>query len=90
MRVIKVIATLAVSGIAILPALLWLDHNRETNLPQPSGVFGVGRTVSVFSGQGRELPAWIWYPSEPSPPEHAAGEYQIGRASCRERVLTDV
>ena len=75
MRVIKVIATLAVAGIAILPALLWLDHHRETNLPQPSGAFGVGRTVSVFSGQGRELPAWIWYPSEPSPPEHAAGEY---------------
>jgi len=48
MRAIKigvVVALFAVVAIAFLLGLMWLDHNRETTLPTPTGPFAVGRTT---------------------------------------------
>jgi dienelactone hydrolase len=55
---------------------MWLDHNRETILPQPTGPFAVGRTTYVWKDSARterELFAWIWYPATQSP--HAVEDY---------------
>src|ERR1700676_2176218 len=52
MRAIKigvVVALFAVVAIAFLLGLMWLDHNRETTLPTPTGPFAVGRTTYVWS-----------------------------------------
>jgi len=90
MRVIKILAVVAllvVVGIAVLLGLLWLDHNRETTLPTPTGSFAVGRTQSVWSdaaqaellapqpGTKRELLAWIWYPAAPRQPSQTFDDY---------------
>jgi dienelactone hydrolase len=90
MRLIKVLAVLAlfgVSAIAVLLGLMWLDHNRETALPTPSGPFAVGRTTYVWSdaaqvdpmapqpGTKRELLAWIWSPAAPRQPAQAVDDY---------------
>ena len=90
MRVIKTIVVVAlfpVVGIAILLGLLWLDHNRETTLPTPTGPFAVGRTQYVWSdaaqaeplapqpGTKRELLAWIWYPAAPRQPSQTGDDY---------------
>src|ERR1019366_693603 len=78
MRVIKVLAAIAmlgIAGVALLLVTLWLDHTRETNLPAPTGPFAVGRVMYHWSdtanddsmaqqaGTKRELVAWIWYPA---------------------------
>src|ERR1700674_5234464 len=83
MRVIRtmvVVGLFAVVGIAVLLGLLWLDHNRDTILPTPTGPFAVGRTTYAWSdpahsdplapqpGAKRELFAWIWYPAAPGQP----------------------
>src|SRR6202790_735661 len=90
MRVIKtlvVVALFAVVAIAVLLGLMWLDHNRETALPTPTGPFAVGRTTYVWSdpahldpmapqpGTKRELLAWIWYPAMPRQPSQTIAEY---------------
>ncbi len=90
MRVIKtmaVLAVFAVVGITVLLGLLWLDHNRETMLPTPTGPFAVGRTTYVWSdaaqaelmapqtGTKRELFAWIWYPAAPQQPSQTVEDY---------------
>jgi predicted dienelactone hydrolase len=90
MRVIKTIVVLAlfgVAGIAVLVGCLWLDHNRETTLPTPTGPFAVGRTQYVWNdaaqseplapqpGSKRELLAWIWYPAAPRRPSETVDDY---------------
>jgi predicted dienelactone hydrolase len=90
MRVIKtmaVVALFAFVAIAVLLGLMWLDHNRETTLPIPTGPFAVGRTTSAWSdttqldpmapqpGTKRELFAWIWYPAAPPQPSQTVDEY---------------
>jgi dienelactone hydrolase len=90
MRVIKTLVTIALfatSGIAVLLGLLWLDHNRETRLPTPTGPFAVGRTTYAWSdpaqadplapqpGAKRELLAWIWYPAAPRQPSQTVDDY---------------
>jgi predicted dienelactone hydrolase len=90
MRVIKtmvVVALFAVVGIAVLLGLLWLDHNRETTLPTPTGPFAVGRTTYAWSdaaqadpmapqpGTKREFLAWIWYPAAPRQPSQTVADY---------------
>ena len=77
-------------GIMAVPCLLWLDHNRETVLPTPTGPFPVGRTTEVWSdaaqsdamvpapGAKRELLAWIWYPARPSPSCSKTDDYLPG------------
>jgi predicted dienelactone hydrolase len=90
MRVIKTMVAVtlfAVVGIGVLLGLLWLDHNRETTLPTPTGPFAVGRTQYVWSdatqaellapqpGTKRELLAWIWYPAAPRQPSQTFDDY---------------
>ncbi len=90
MRVIKalvVVALFAVVAIAVLLGLMWLDHNRETSLPTPTGPFAVGRTTYVWSDPAqadtmapqpstkRELLAWIWYPAAPRQPSQTFDDY---------------
>ena len=77
----------AVVGIAVLLGLLWLDHNRETMLPTPTGPFAVGRTTYAWSdavqadplapppGTKRELFAWLWYPTAPRQPSQTGDDY---------------
>src|SRR3984893_6929602 len=90
MRAIKigvVVALFAVVAIAVLLGLMWLDHNRETTLPTPTGPFAVGRTTYVWRDPAhldplapqpdtkRELFAWIWYPAVPPQPSQTVDEY---------------
>jgi predicted dienelactone hydrolase len=90
MRVIKimaVVALFAVVAIAVLLGLMWLDHTRETTLLTPAGPFAVGRITYVWSdpthldglapqpGTKRELLAWIWYPAAPRQPSRTVDNY---------------
>jgi dienelactone hydrolase len=90
MRAIKTMAGVvlfAVVAIAVLLGLMWLDHNRETTLPTPTGPFAVGRTTYVWSDAAqvdpmapqpdtkRELLAWIWYPAAPRQPSQTTDDY---------------
>src|ERR1700674_5605922 len=90
MRAIKIVvgvALFAVVAIAFLLGLMWLDHNRETTLPTPTGPFAVGRTTYVWSdpahldrtapppGTKRELLAWIWFPAAPRQQSQAFDDY---------------
>jgi hypothetical protein len=75
MRAIKWLVLCGLAAIPILLGLLWLDHNRDTPLPAPTGSFAVGRllydwiddkTVDARApqpGTKRELLVWIWYPA---------------------------
>src|SRR6266446_1068094 len=90
MRVIKTLvgaALFAIVAIAVLLGLMWLDHNRETTSPSPTGPFAVGRTTYVWSdrihldpmasqpGTKRELLAWIWYPATPRQMSQTVDDY---------------
>src|ERR1700732_2653161 len=86
-KIVVVMALFAVVAIAFLLGLMWLDHNRETTLPTPSGPFAVGRTMYAWSDPGhqdpmapqpgtkRELLAWIWYPAAPRQPSQTVDDY---------------
>ena len=89
-RIVKGLLVLALSGvlgIAVLLGLLWLDHRRETTLPEPTGPFAVGRASYVWGdaeqadpmaprpNTKRELVAWVWYPAEPQRPSQALDDY---------------
>src|ERR1700686_5691676 len=88
-KIVLVVALFAVVAIAFLLGLMWLDHNRETALPTPTGPFAVGRTTYVWSdpahldpmapqpGSTRELLAWIWYPAAPRQPSQTLGPYLL-------------
>jgi dienelactone hydrolase len=90
MRVIKLVrgvVLFALIGVGVLPALLWLDHCRETKLPALTGSFAVGRTTYVWRdpthldamasqpGTNRELLAWIWYPAALRQPTQMVDDY---------------
>ena len=62
------LALLAVGGVALLLAGLWIEHRTDLTLPAPTGPFAVGRTIRDWKGQGRELLVWIWYPAERGQP----------------------
>ena len=69
--VISYIKWLVLCGLLAVPlvvGLLWLDHNRETSLPAPTGPFAVGRSLYDWAGDQaapkRELLAWVWYPAD--------------------------
>jgi platelet-activating factor acetylhydrolase isoform II len=85
-KIVVVLALLAVVGIVVLLGSMWLDHTRETILPTPTGPFAVGRTTYVWSdaahsdplaplGTKRELLAWIWYPAAPRQPSQTVVDY---------------
>src|SRR5271154_2956144 len=81
-RVVKavgVLALIALAGLTMLFAALWVDHGRSTPLPAPSGSYKVGRTTYVWrdetrvnpyapvAGTKQDLAVWIWYPAAPTP-----------------------
>jgi dienelactone hydrolase len=84
-KMIAVVALVPVLGIPVLLGLMWLDHFRETKLPQPTGPFAVGRMTYAWKdpghtdplatepGTARELLAWIWYPATQS--SHEVEDY---------------
>ena len=86
-KIVVVMALFAVVAIAFLLGLMWLDHNRETTLPTPTGPFAVGRTTYVWSdpahpdrtapqpGTQRELLAWIWFPAAPRQQSQTFDDY---------------
>jgi hypothetical protein len=85
-KIVVVLALLAVVGIVVLLGSMVLDHTRETTLPTPTGPFAVGRTTYVWSdavhsdalaplGTKRELLAWIWYPAAPRQPSQTVVDY---------------
>src|ERR1700730_1531840 len=86
-KIVVVMALFAVVAIAFLLGLMWLDHNRETTLPTPTGPFAVGRTTYVWSdpapldptapqpGTKRELLAWIWFPAAPRQASQTFDDY---------------
>ena len=86
-KIVVVMALFAVVAIAFLLGLMWLDHNRETTLPTPTGPFAVGRTTYVWSdpahldptapqpGTKRELLAWIWFPAAPRQQSQTFDDY---------------
>ena len=77
MRLFKWLVLCGLAAIPLLVGLLWLDHNRETSLPAPTGPIAVGRLLYDWvddktvdgrapqPGAKRELLAWIWYPAAP-------------------------
>ncbi len=66
---------LAISGVGALFAGLWVEHGTEVTLPQPTGLFPIGRTIldwtddktvdslAPVANTKRELLVWIWYPA---------------------------
>lgn len=82
-KAIAAIFLIAITGVALILATLWLDHTRTTKLPPPTGRFPVGRTILHWADPShsdpmapvhspRELVAWIWYPAATRPkPENA-------------------
>ena len=86
-KVVVSVVMLCVVGITILLGLLLLDHNQDTILPMPTGVFAIGRTTYVWRDASqtdllvpqadtkRELFAWIWYPAAPPQPSQTVDDY---------------
>lgn len=79
MRLLKKLGLFAVACLslfAVFFGVLWLDHTRQTFLPTPGGVFGVGVTNFVWTdthddplappNTQRQLLVWMWYPTAPS------------------------
>lgn len=81
MRLVKavgVLALIAVAGLTVLLAALWVDYGRSTPLPDLSGSYKVGRTTYVWRDETRvnpyapvaatkqDLAVWIWYPAAPT------------------------
>jgi len=74
-QALVVLAVFVVVGLALLLALLWLEHKAGITLPRPSGHFAVGRTTYTWVNNAerdelapspeaqREVVVWIWYPS---------------------------
>ena len=75
LKVVRIIAVVGISSLLIILSLMWLDHNRDTMLPTPTGPFAVGRTTYFWSdakqpelmapklNTKREIFTWIWYPA---------------------------
>jgi len=78
-KTIAALALIAVVGVTVLLASLWLDHGRPTILPTPTGSWKVGRATYAWTDDSRlnpyalvpgtkqELAVWIWYPAAPTP-----------------------
>jgi predicted dienelactone hydrolase len=77
-RLAQWLITFLVLGVIGFTGILWLGHNHTVTLPAPTGPYGVGRIeydwvdetrIDPFAssaGRNRELPVWIWYPTDPS------------------------
>lgn len=74
-RTMLTVVIIGIIGLIVVLSLMWIDHNKETILPTPTGPFAVGRTTYVWSdakqpelmapktNTKREIFAWIWYPA---------------------------
>jgi dienelactone hydrolase len=67
-RLVKIVAGVALSGIAAVCLLLltmWWEHTTTVTLPIPTGTFAVGRTLVAWKNpaSSQELAVWIWYPA---------------------------
>lgn len=74
-KALAVLAVFAVVGLAVLLAVLWLEHKTGITLPLPTGHFAVGRTTYTWVNNAetdelapspeakREVVVWIWYPA---------------------------
>ena len=77
-RLIAIVGILMAAGIlcgAAGLAILWFQHKQSVTLPQPSGLYPVGRMdfdwrdpsrIDPFApaaGTPRELTVWVWYPA---------------------------
>jgi predicted dienelactone hydrolase len=86
-RAAKAVAVLLLSaliGTTGLLGWLWLDHNRETMLPAPTGSYKVGRVTydwidatrlnryAAIAGTKQELAVWVWYPAAVTPSSQPA------------------
>jgi len=88
-RILVALPIIAVAGLTVLFALLWLEHKTRITLPEPTGHFVVGRTsyawvnnaeadpLAPFPEAKREVVAWIWYPAAATKPAKPA-EYLPG------------
>jgi dienelactone hydrolase len=77
-KAVGVLALIAVAGLTVLFATLWVDHGRSTPLPAPTGPYKVGRTTYIWRDETRvnpyatvaltkqDLAVWIWYPAAPT------------------------
>jgi platelet-activating factor acetylhydrolase isoform II len=77
-KAVGILALIAVAGLAVLLAALWVDHGRSTPLPAPSGRYKVGRTTYIWrdetrvnpyapvAGTRQDLAVWIRYPAAPT------------------------
>jgi hypothetical protein len=61
------IVVVALFGIPVLLRWMWLDHFRETKLPQPTGPFAVGRVTYAWKDPGHTYPA--------NPASHTVEDY---------------
>jgi len=78
-RLVPKVALFGLVGFVCLVGSVWLDQNRETTLPTPTGPFAVGRSIydwvdensfdvlAPAPGIKRELLLWIWYPATAGP-----------------------
>lgn len=69
---------LLILSVVGLVVFLWVRHNHVVTLPTPTGPYGIGRIeydwvdrsrIDTFAApalQKRELPVWIWYPTDPA------------------------
>src|SRR5579859_6187587 len=75
LKAVAVVAGGILTGLGVLFAWLWHEHNTELTLPAPTGHFAVGRTtyswinnsltddLAPVTSAKREVAAWLWYPS---------------------------
>ena len=73
-KVLTRVGILAAGTLACLFIALAIEHSRSFSLPEPTGSYPVGRTISVWEdtapdllaptlGAKRKLMVWIWYPA---------------------------
>lgn len=75
-KALKFVVVAGPLAIALVLAVLWMEHNSTLQLPAPTGSHAVGRQITVWvdtqrtdpyapaQDQRRELLVWIWYPAE--------------------------
>lgn len=78
------LAVFAVASLALLLALLFVEHKTKIELPAPTGHFAVGRTAYAWVNDAeaddlapppagkRTVLVWMWYPAAPSTPDKPA------------------
>ena len=85
---------LALLGVALLFAGLWLEHRTAVTLPVPTGPFATGRTTCAWVNPAakRDVLAWIWYPvdrsSSAAPAEYLPYPWRMALAQSSGRLMS--